>query len=245
MKGGKRMGYALVTGATRNLGLGIATRLAEEGYAVLVNGSRPDIVAEVARHLAEEGRAVVPCAADVADFTALRRAIDAGTGSGAVSVLVHCAVARSFGGVLEVDDENWGRCMDVAVNGARNALRCVLPGMREAGFGRVVNIIGRTGQAGAPGRVAVVTAKSALIGLTKAVAHDEAAYGITVNAVSPGPLDTVRGTDSAHYANDVLGIPVGRLGTTTEVAEMVNFLARKQSGFITGQIIGVNGGALM
>jgi NAD(P)-dependent dehydrogenase (short-subunit alcohol dehydrogenase family) len=240
----KRRRRALVTGSARNLGAAIASRLAEEGYEVLVNGRTESSVAEAVEDLRRRGHRALPCVADVADPASLREALARlPQHDSPVDVLVNNAVSRSFGNALEVTDEGWSSTVDITLTGALNCVRAVLPGMREQGWGRIVNIAGLTGQAGAKDRIAVVTAKGGLIAMTKALAHDEAPYGITVNAISPGPLRTERGDAAKHYHHDLSAIPVGRLGEPDEVADCVAYVAGERAGFVTGQVIAVNGGA--
>lgn len=237
---------ALVTGATRNLGRAIAWRLAAAGYEVLVNGRSTETVQRAVNELRAGGYDALACVADVRDLSAVESAIDAvADPSNPIDVLVNNAVSRVFGDAVSVDPAAWEMALSVLLTGPLNLMRCLLPDMRSRRHGRIINIIGLTGQAGAPGRVAVVTGKGGLIAMTKAVAQDEANFGITVNAISPGPLDTDRGADASHYRNDAPAIPVGRLGQPSEVASAVAYLASEDAAFITGQVIGVNGGRYM
>lgn len=237
---------ALVTGATRNLGRAIAFRLAADGYEVLVNGRTAEAVERTVADLRSAGYAAQPCAADVRDADAVEYAVGAvDDPERPIQVLVNNAVTRAFGDALTVDPSAWQAALDVMLTGPLNLVRCLLPDMRARGYGRIVNIAGLTGQSGAQNRVAVITGKGGLIAMTKAVARDEARYGITVNAVSPGPLDTDRGVDAGQYKHDATSIPVGRLGRPEEVAGAVSYLVTGEAGFITGQVIGVNGGHYM
>lgn len=238
------MTRALVTGATRNLGEAIARRLAGAGYEVLVNGTSADAVGRVVSAIRDGGGRALACPADVTSIEGLAEAIRAAAPDGDVGILVNNAVKRAFGSALEVDTGEWNRSLAVTLTGALNSIKCVLPGMRRNGFGRIINIAGVSGQTGMPNRVAISTAKAGLIGLTRATAIELAADGITVNAVSPGTLDTDRREEGRHYHEDGSGIPVGRLGTVDDVAAMVTYLAAEDAGFITGQVIGVNGGLL-
>jgi 3-oxoacyl-[acyl-carrier protein] reductase len=129
----------------------------------------------------------------------------------------------------------------VTLDGAFVCTRAVLPGMVEAGWGRIANIAGLTGQTGATHCAHVVAAKAGLIGLTKALALEYAANGITVNAISPGLIDTARqGVEPRHYGGQ--SIPVGRRGRPEEVAAMVRYLVSEEAAFVTGQTLNINGG---
>jgi NAD(P)-dependent dehydrogenase (short-subunit alcohol dehydrogenase family) len=140
----------------------------------------------------------------------------------------------------------------VVLDGAFNAIQAVLPGMRERGWGRIINMAGVAGQKGAHNGASLVTAKAGLIGLTKAVAHEVATDGITVNAVSPGIIATERqqivdGNRLAaeHYEREIAGTPTGRIGTVDEVAGACLFLCADDAAYLTGQTLAVNGGLYM
>jgi 3-oxoacyl-[acyl-carrier protein] reductase len=144
--------------------------------------------------------------------------------------------------------EQWREALAVILDGAYICTQTVIGGMLERGSGTIINIIGLTAQTGAPHRAHIVTAKAGLIGFTKALALEYAGRGITVNGVSPGLIDTARGTgsagaDPAHRRGRV--VPVGRLGQPEEVAALCCYLASPQARFITGQIVAVNGGTYL
>ena len=163
---------------------------------------------------------------------------------GPPTVLVNNAAVRREAPFLDLSMEEWREIMGVTLDGAFVCSQRVLPYMLEAGWGRIVMIAGLTGQTGARHRAHVVAAKAGLIGLTKALALEFAAHNITVNAVSPGLIDTVRaGADPKHHAGRE--VPVGRLGRPEDVASMVRYLVSEEAGFVTGQTLNVNGGLLL
>lgn len=244
------MKTAFISGATRNIGRHTALKLAEEGYAVAINGRGDRAVNSVVQEVRGKGGKALGCPGDVTDQEAIAEAVALTEQEfGSVDILVNNAVVRSHGSLEKTSNEDWQQVLNVVIMGAVNCTRLVLPGMKSQGWGRVVNMAGVSGQRGAANRAAVVTAKSGLIGFTKAAALEVASEGITVNAVSPGLIDTDRqlglGDEEVareHYRKEALQIPVGRMGTKEEVASACSYLCSEQAGFITGQVIGVNGG---
>jgi 3-oxoacyl-[acyl-carrier protein] reductase len=242
---GNRPRVALVTGGGRNIGRAIALELGSFGFDVglLV---RSDLVAaeEVAGEVRTLGRRSLAFSGDVRDTSAMATMADRMRSDlGPVTVLVHAAARRKETSFLEMSHDEWREVIDIVVDGAFVCSREVLPDMIAAGWGRIVMIGGLSGQTGAAQRAHVVTAKAALVGLTKALALEFAEKSITVNAVSPGMIDTVRsGAEPKHH--DERLIPVGRRGRPEEVAATVRFLVSEEAAFITGQTVNVNGGLL-
>ena len=241
---------ALVTGAGRNIGRAIALGLAASGHAVAVNvraslGEGQAVVDEIK---AGGGQAML-CAADVADRAAVAAMVGAITQAwGRLDVVVNNAAVRREADLAELSANDWHDTLRVVLDGAFFCTQAALPWLKASGQGAIVNIGGLTAHTGAPDRVHVVTAKAGLVGMTRALAHDLAAFAVTVNCVSPGLIDTVRKASSAsakpkhHATHQTL---LGRRGTATEVADAVVYLAGPTARFVTGQVLHVNGGVYL
>ena len=247
------MTIALVTGATRNIGFATALALAESGMTVAVNGRHEKQVREAVQRLEARGGRAVAAVADVSSESDVSRMVDQlSDRTGQVDVLVNNAGVRAHGPLAALSLDDWRTVVDTVLTGSFLTIRAVMPAMIERRWGRIVNIAGVSGQSGASGRAPVVAAKSGVIGLTKATAHEGAPYGVTANAVSPGLIDTERsptlGDDAvaeAHYERMAAKVPVGRQGEPAEVAALCTYLCSGAAGFITGQVFGINGGVYM
>lgn len=241
---------ALVTGAGRNIGRAIALALARDGMAVAVNVRSS--VAEgqaVVDELTTMGVPALLCAADVTDAFAVQGMIAQVVARfGRLDVLVNNAAIRKEATLAEMSSADWRNTLAVVLDGAFHCTQAALPHLQKATDGAVVNIGGLTAHTGAENRVHVVTAKSGLVGLTRALAHDLAAHQVTVNCVSPGMIDTVRlgSSVSAQPQHHQKHTPLlGRRGTAEEVADSVAWLAGPQARFVTGQVLHVNGGTYL
>jgi 3-oxoacyl-[acyl-carrier protein] reductase len=242
---GNRPRVALVTGGGRNIGRAIALELGSSGFDVgILVRSDLDAAERVAGEVRSLGRRCVALDADVRDAAAVTKTADRVRSElGPPTVLINAAALRKETPFLEMSHEEWREIIDIVVDGAFVCSREVLPDMLAAGWGRIVMIGGLSGQTGAAQRAHVVTAKAAVVGLTKALALEFAENNITVNAVSPAMIDTVRsGAEPKHHGER--RIPVGRLGKPQEVAAAVRFLVSDEAAFITGQTVNVNGGLL-
>ena len=250
--GGDLMRTVLITGAARNIGADIARTFARAGYRVVLNATGPDGIGVVAGQITASGGQALCIPADIRDPSQVEDMVGLVTARfGGVDVLVNNAMIRKHRPIEQTSSADWRAVLDVVLDGSFNCIKAVLPQMRAAGWGRIISLGGVAGQQGAVGRAAVVTAKSGLFGLTKAVALETAAQGITVNVVSPGIIDTDRGDLArmgereavrAHYEDEIAAIPAGRAGRASEISGTCLFLASEPAAFITGQIIGVNGG---
>jgi len=241
---------ALVTGAGRNIGREIALTLAASGVAVAVN-----VCASV-----EEGQAVVDeinacnghallCVADVANQLAVRQMLaDINEHWGRLDILVNNAAVRREAKVDDISAPDWQRILAIILDGAFFCSQAALPLLRKSKQAAIVNIGGMTGHSGAANRVHVVTAKAGLAGMTRALAHELAPDGITVNCVAPGMIDTVRNSASSASSPDHRRrhhTLLGRHGAASDIAQSVVWLAGDGARFVTGQVIHVNGGAYL
>ena len=241
---------ALVTGAGRNIGRAIALALADAGAKVGVNvrTSRDEGQAVVDEIVARGGDALL-VAADVTQ----RTEVDAMIASiskhfGRLDIVVNNAAIRHEAAFADLPYADWRAAQSVCVDGAFHCTQAALPLLRGSGAGTVINIGGLTAHTGASKRAHVVTAKAALGGLTRALAHELAEFGITVNCVSPGMVDTVRKGSSAtpepaHHAHHMPLL--GRRGQPDEIASAVVWLAGPGGRFTTGQTLHINGGAYL
>ena len=242
---------AIVTGAGSGIGRGIALRLAQDGLAVAVLDLDPDAADRVAAEAADLGAdALAMGGVDVSDRSLVDAAVDKVRGTlGAPLVLVNNAGMSGFKRFLDITDEKWNRLMEVNLNGPFICTQAVLPHMVEAGWGRIVNISSSSAQSGQPLMVHYVTSKAGLIGMTKALALEFAPKGITVNTIPPGFIDTPmlraseeRGLLGGSLEDNAGRTPVRRAGLPEDIAYATSFLVSEEAGYITGQVIGVNGG---
>ncbi len=235
---------ALVTGGTRGIGAAIAMGLKEAGYTVAANYGGNDEVANKFKD--ETGISVYKF--DVSDFDATQAAVQQIEADlGPVDVLVNNAGITRDGTMHRMTKDQWQAVLDTNLGSCFNCCRAVIDGMRERGFGRIVNIGSVNGQAGQYGQVNYAAAKSGIHGFTKALAQEGAAKGITVNAIAPGYIDTdmVRAVPPNVLEKIVAKIPVGRLGKASEIARGVLFLVSDDGGFVTGSTLSLNGGQHM
>jgi acetoacetyl-CoA reductase len=235
---------AIVTGGTRGIGRAIACALKDSGYKVAALYAGNDEAAHACK--AETGVAVYKC--DVADYqqcAATVKKIEAELGP--VDIVVNNAGITRDAVLHRMTPEQWGQVIATNLTSCFNMCRCVIEGMRERGFGRIVNIGSINGQAGQYGQVNYAAAKSGIHGFTKALAQEGAGRGITVNAIAPGYIDTdmVRAVPANVLEKIVARIPVGRLGHAEEIARAVLFLVSDDGGFVTGSTMSVNGGQHM
>jgi 3-oxoacyl-[acyl-carrier protein] reductase len=234
---------ALVTGGSRNIGRAIARALAAGGASVMVTArSDMDALKETVRLIAAEGGKAAAHLADVTDEASVQALVAATLAAfGRLDILVNNAAMRTEKRFPEMTLAAFRAVTSVALEGPFLCCRAAMAALSASDAGAIVNIGGLTAYTGAKDRAHVVAAKAGLDGLTKALAHDLAPHGITVNLVSPGLIDTVRaGARPAHHA--ARKTLVGRHGTPEDVAAMVRHLAGPQSRYVTGQTIHVNGG---
>jgi acetoacetyl-CoA reductase len=232
---------AFVTGGTRGIGRAITERLKNDGYKVAAGYSGND---EAAGACADE-LGVMVVKGNVGSFEDCARAAkEVEEALGPIEILVNNAGITRDGVFHKMTQEQWSQVVSVNMNSVFNMTRQVIDGMREAGWGRVINISSINGQKGQMGQTNYSAAKAGVIGFTKALAQETARKGITVNAIAPGYIDTemVRAVPENVLASIIQAIPVGRLGEGSEIAAGVAFLARDDASFITGATLTINGG---
>jgi 3-oxoacyl-[acyl-carrier protein] reductase len=240
---------AIVTGGARNIGRAIVLALAAGGAAMVVNARADRAAAEaVAAEVRARGGRAIAVLADVSDEGAVAGLVGAAIAAfGRLDIVVNNAAIRRETPLADLAFAEWRTVLGVILDGAFLLSRAALPHLLASDQATIVNIGGLSAHTGARNRAHVVAAKAALGGLTKALAHELGAHGITVNTVAPGLIDTVRGRDAPaapdhHRRNQTL---VGRRGTPEEVASWVRHLAGPDGRYITGQTIHVNGGAFL
>ncbi|WP_428246171.1 acetoacetyl-CoA reductase [Ferrovibrio sp.] len=235
---------AIVTGGTRGIGAAISKLLHQSGYKVAANYAGNE---EKARAFeAETG--IKAYKWSVADYTACAEGVKKVERElGPVDIVVNNAGITRDGTMHRMSEPQWQEVIDTNLGGCFNMCRATIDGMRERGFGRIVNIGSINGQAGQYGQVNYAAAKSGIHGFTKALAQEGAARGITVNAIAPGYIDTdmVAAVPANVLEKIVAKIPVGRLGRADEIARGVLFLVADEGGFITGSTLSINGGQHM
>ncbi len=235
---------AVVTGGTRGIGEAIAIALKDAGNTVAATYAGNE---EAAREFADR-TGIKTYKFDVSDFDACKTAVEQiEKDLGPVEILVNNAGITRDGTMHKMSFEQWDAVIQTNLSSCFNMSRCVIDGMRERSFGRIVNIGSVNGQAGQYGQVNYAAAKSGIHGFTKALAQEGAAKGITVNAIAPGYIatDMVRAVPEPVLEKIVAKIPVGRLGEADEIARGVLFLVDDNAGFITGSTLSINGGQHM
>ncbi len=235
---------AIVTGGTRGIGEAISLALKEQGRTVVANYAGNDAKAEAFQ--AATGIRVAKF--DVSSFDACQQACaDIARDVGPIEILVNNAGITRDGTLLNMTEQMWRQVIETNLGGCFNMAKATFRGMKERGFGRVVNIGSINGQGGQYGQVNYAAAKSGIHGFTKALAQEGARFGITVNALAPGYIDTdmVSAVPKDVLDKIVSKIPVGRLGHAMEIARGVAFLCGEDAGFVTGSTLSINGGQHM
>jgi 3-oxoacyl-[acyl-carrier protein] reductase len=235
---------AVITGASRGIGRQTALTLAGAGATVVLT-SRGDAAAAVAAEVTAAGGQALAFAADVADAEAVHRMVETTTERfGRLDVLVNNAGITRDQLLLRMKREDWDDVLATNLTGTFLCTQAVLRTMLKQRSGRIISISSVVGQSGNPGQTNYAATKAGIIGFSKALAREVASRSITVNVVAPGLIDTdmTRDISSDAQANWVSAIPLGRLGTPEDVAAAVCFLASDAAGYITGQVLAINGG---
>ena len=239
------MKYALVTGASRGIGRAVSLALSSMGYAILINYNSNREAAEETLNLIEKqdgSGELLPF--DVSDNTAVDNALlqwEETHPNDSIEVLVNNAGFRKDNLMIFMTNEDWSTILNTHLNGFFYTTRRVLKSMLSKRYGRIINVVSLSGIKGLPGQVNYSAAKAGVIGATKALAQEVGARKVTVNAVAPGFIQTDMTADLDENQLKTL-IPLGRFGKPEEVADVVAFLASEKAGYITGEVISINGG---
>ena len=234
---------ALVTGGAGGIGAAIARRLAAEGAEVTVG----DLNLEGATKIAGEISGL-PIELDVTDLGSAQAAVE--SAGAPIDILVNNAGTDEFGFFTQTTPEQWETVIGVNLRGVLNCTYAALPGMQEAGYGRMVNIASEAGRVGSKGSAVYSAAKGGVIAFTKVMARENARFGITANAIAPGPIETpllMAAKQLGEIGEKIIetmkaGTQMKRLGQPEEVAATVAFLCSDDSSYVTGECIGVSGG---
>jgi NAD(P)-dependent dehydrogenase (short-subunit alcohol dehydrogenase family) len=242
---------AIVTGGASGIGLAISERLAADGAKVAIF----DLDAEQAEHavaeIREDGGEAIACAVDVSDRAAVDAAVERTRAElGHVLVLVNAAGKDGFDEFMDITTEQWERIISVNLTGTFHVTQSVLPDMIDAKWGRIVNISSSSAQTGAVHMAHYSASKGGMIALTKTLALELGPLGITVNTIPPGAIDTPmsrRAAEEGRFGGGTLEdvgrhLPVKRIGIPEDIAAACAFLVSDEAGYVTGQIMGVNGG---
>lgn len=234
--------YALVTGGSRGIGRAICVRLAQEGYQVIINYASNEAEAKTTLEMMDGNGELLPF--DVSDTEQTRAALSDWQqrhSNGYIEVVVNNAGIRRDNVMALMPENDWHRVVDITLSGFFNVTQPLLPAMQLHKFGRIINMASVSGLKGLPGQTNYSAAKGGIIAATKALAQEVARRGITVNAVAPGFIktDMTEGLDENELKKL---IPANRFGTPEEVADLVAFLVSPNAGYITGNVVSINGG---
>ena len=235
---------AIVTGGTRGIGEAICQRLKKQGHTVIANYGGNEAKAKA--FTAATG--IPSYRWDVGDHEAcIHNCNDIAAEFGAIDIVINNAGITRDGVLHKMSFDDWNEVMRINLGGCFNMAKATFPGMRERGWGRIVNIGSINGQAGQYGQVNYAAAKSGIHGFTKALAQEGAKYGVTVNAIAPGYIDTdmVAAVPPPVLEKIVAKIPVGRLGQAEEIARGGAFRTSENGGFVTGSTLSLTGGQHM
>jgi 2-hydroxycyclohexanecarboxyl-CoA dehydrogenase len=239
---------AVVTGAASGIGLGVARRFARDGHQVALLDRDGKAAEEAADDLRAQDAAAHAFEVDVAEWSAVRDTFARLRAElGPVAMVVTSAGIESFDAAAEITQETWERILAVNLTGTFSCIQAALPDMVAAGWGRIVTISSSSAQSGAPYMAHYSASKGGVIGLTKALARELASSGITANTIPPSLVDTPMARDAEArglVSVDAMAaaVPLGRAGTPDDIAAACSFLCSDDGSYITGQVIGVNGG---
>ncbi len=237
---------ALVTGASGDIGRAIAKALHGQGARVALTGTRAEALNQLAGELGDRAHAVAANLSDPADTERLAKDAEAALG-GQLDILVNNAGITKDGLLMRMKDEDWQAVLEVNLNAGMRLSRAALRGMMKRRHGRIIGISSVVGATGNPGQANYAAAKAGMIGFSKALAQEVASRGITVNVIAPGMIKTPM-TDvltEDQKSRMLERIPLGRLGTSDEIAAAAVYLASAEAGYVTGATLHVNGGMAM
>ena len=234
---------ALVTGGASGIGAAIVRRLAAEGAEVTIGDLNLEGATEVAGEISG-----LPIELDVTDLGSAQAAVD--SAGKPLDILVNNAGTDEFGFFQQTTPEQWEKVISVNLRGVLNCTFAALPGMQEAGYGRIVNIASEAGRVGSKGSAVYSAAKAGVIGFTKVMARENARFNINANAIAPGPIETPLLMQAREFGeigekiieNMKAGTQLHRLGQPEEVAAAVAFLVSEDASYVTGECLGVSGG---
>lgn len=243
---------AVVTGGASGMGEATCHELGRRGYQVAVLDINDQAAQRVADDLRGQGATALGIGVDVTDRAAVDDAFaKVRSEMGPVAALVTSAGVFGYSAFAEISPQEWARIIDVNLTGTFHCCQVALPDMVAAGWGRIVMISSSSAQRGSPFAAHYAASKGAVITLTKSLAREYAVHGITVNNIPPSGIETPmqhQGQAAGHLPPNeqiAANIPLGRLGTGVDIAAAVGFLCSEEAGFITGQVLGVNGGSVM
>lgn len=234
---------ALVTGGSGEIGAAICEQLAADGYAVIVHAYRhSESAMQVAEKIRAEGRAAIVATFDITDSAETGAALQTLLADGPIQVVVNNAGIHDDAPMAGMTEDQWKQVIDLSLNGFFHVTQPLLLPMIGTRWGRIVSISSLAGVTGNRGQTNYAAAKAGLHGASKSLAIELASRGITVNVVAPGLIESPATRQSFKPEQVAALVPMKRVGTPEEVAALVSFLASEQAGYITGQIIGINGG---
>jgi 3-oxoacyl-[acyl-carrier protein] reductase len=236
---------ALITGAGQGIGRACAEVFALKNADLILFDKNPTALSEVADQTRRSGRQVITRALDLTDISALKKAVKEVKSKGHIDILVNNAGFDRPGTVAKIDTDDFLEVLGIHLVVPFTLIQLLLPDMRKAGWGRIINVSSIYGLIGAKGEVAYSTAKAGIIGLTKSVAKEAGSDGVTVNVVLPGMTrtPTIEKFMADNYKQPILdNTPLGRMGEAEEIASVIAFLASDEASYITGAPIPVSGG---
>ncbi len=236
---------AMVTGASRGIGRAIALNLAAKGANVYLAARNEEALNQLAHEIREQGGQARAVRMDVSSPEGVKETVGSILREASrVHILINNAGMQRDKLLVRLKKEDWQEVLDVNLMGTFFCMQQVIPAMSKARYGRIVNLSSVVGFTGNPGQANYAAAKAGILGLTKSAAREYATRGITVNAVAPGLIESemTAGMEGKAFQQALQLIPAGRPGTSEEVAEAVAFLASREAGYITGQVLHVNGG---